>query len=511
MASATTCPVCCDAYTAKVRAPVVCPACRYAPCVRCAKKFLLSSHADPSCMNCGLHWARAFLDDHFTPAWRGGDLRKHRQRVLFDRERALLPATQPAVERVVTKERLEEGRRRAYETHRATAEQLKESRRAWQEAVAALRHHESGGAAAKQRLEDARRRAYETYRATAKQLQEHRRAWQEAVAALDRHERGGQAPPERRSFVAACPAEDCRGFLSQQYKCGTCLRHFCAACRELKVEGHVCDPALVQSLKAIVADSRACPGCGVAISRVSGCDQMFCVLCEVFFSYATGERIQGVVHNPHYFERLRQLRQQAAPAPEGFEGAGEGACGQWPSIHSFTWLPAESRSFKMLSSFFQTAINLELQVLPRLRRDRRGGNEDLRVQFCLRRLDEARFMAQLERRERQRDFEVDVCDSLQLFVLLTMETMYQLLPLRSRPAPEREELAREQLDGHRRRVSEIVQPALQDIARRYRRPTCSFVFPEEEGVGWRLYQDLCLHRLGPERRWRHGRARWRCA
>ena len=163
----------------------------------------------------------------------------------------------------------------------------------------------------------------------------------------------------------------------------------------------------------------------------------------------------------------------------------------------------------MLSSFFQTAINLELQVLPRLRRDRRGGNEDLRVQFCLRRLDEARFMAQLERRERQRDFEVDVCDSLQLFVLLTMETMYQLLPLRSRPAPEREELARQHLDGHRRRVSEIVQASLQDIARRYKRPSCSFVFPEEEG--WRLYQDLCLHRLGPERRWRRGRARWRCA
>jgi hypothetical protein len=240
------------------------------------------------------------------------------------------------------------------------------------------------------------------------------------------------------------------------------------------------------------------------------------VLCEVFFSYATGKRIQGVVHNPHYFERLRQLRQQAAPAPEGaaaeLEGAGEGACGQWPSIASFTWLPVESRSFKMLSSFFQTAVNLERQVLPRMRRDRRGGNEDLRVQFCLRRLDEARFMAQLEQRERRRDFEVDVCDSLQLFVLLTMETMYQLLPLRSRPAPEREELARQHLDGHRRRVSEIVQASLQDIARRYKRPSCSFVFPEEE-EGWRLYQDLCLHRLGldPERRRRRGRTRWRGA
>jgi len=58
-------------------------------------------------------------------------------------------------------------------------------------------------------------------------------------------------------------------------------------------------------------------------------------------------------------------------------------------------------------------------------------------------------------------------------------------------------------------VSEIVQASLQDIARRYKRPSCSFVFPEEEG--WRLYQDLCHHRLGPERRWRRGRARWRCA
>ena len=54
-------------------------------------------------MNCHHPWPREFLDDHLSRTWREGELRHHREKILFDRERSLLPATQPDVEIEVQK------------------------------------------------------------------------------------------------------------------------------------------------------------------------------------------------------------------------------------------------------------------------------------------------------------------------------------------------------------------------------------------------------------------------
>ena len=49
---------------------------------------------------------------------------------------------------------------------------------------------------------------------------------------------------ERKKFIMGCPAEDCRGFLSQAWKCGTCNAYVCSKCRVIKNgrddEDHVC-------------------------------------------------------------------------------------------------------------------------------------------------------------------------------------------------------------------------------------------------------------------------------
>lgn len=434
MKRADACPVCCDAYTAKVRPPVACPSCSYAACVRCAKTYLLSALADPSCMNCGLHWSRAFLDEHFTATWRNGELRKHRARVLFDRERSLLPATQPFVER--------------------EAQRL--------------------------RLEEAKAEAYRLYRAAVRAKDDARHAHSHACSAVHAHSQGRGEPPERRSFVAACPTEACRGFLSTQYKCGTCLRQFCAACREPKADDHVCDPGTVETLKAILKDSRACPGCGTAIHRVSGCDQMYCTNCDVAFSYATGQRIQGVIHNPHYFERLRQLQARG----DGAEGAPrrvqamEEACGRWPRVAELSWLRGESLA--KLTALYRTGMNLENAVLPHMAARRRAeDNVDLRVRYCLQSLSDKGFMEQLERRERSREFEVDVREALQLFVLLSMELCYQLLDLHgSVGLEEARARAAALLEARLTQIDELVSAPLARIGAMFKRTAPEIRWPE---------------------------------
>jgi hypothetical protein len=97
----TECGVCCRTYTSKVRTPVTCPTCQNTTCTACVKTYLLSTFQDPHCMKdtCRRPWNDEFLDTHLTTAFRTGALKLHRQNVLVERQRALLPARQGLVER----------------------------------------------------------------------------------------------------------------------------------------------------------------------------------------------------------------------------------------------------------------------------------------------------------------------------------------------------------------------------------------------------------------------------
>jgi hypothetical protein len=214
----------------------------------------------------------------------------------------------------------------------------------------------------------------------------------------------------------------------------------------------------------------------MSINRVSGCDQMYCTQCDVPFSYATGERIRGIIHNPHYFERLRQMRAQV-----GTEDAEElprevyGGCGRWPSMAQFRWL--EGPEHAMLTSFHRTATNIEHTILPHMARFDRGreDNSDLRVQYCLNALEEKRFKTHLEQRERKREFDVDVRECLQLFVLLSIELAYRLANDHERRIPK----AKEVLLAHLAQTEELVNAPLQDIAKRFKKETPRIIFPKE--------------------------------
>jgi hypothetical protein len=114
---------------------------------------------------------------------------------------------------------------------------------------------------------------------------------------------------ERIEFVRQCPAEGCRGFLSTQWKCGICELWTCPDCHELKGESrdceHTCDPSNLETARLLEKDSKPCPSCHSLIFKISGCNQMWCTMCNTAFCWATGRIEKTNIHNPHYFEWLR--------------------------------------------------------------------------------------------------------------------------------------------------------------------------------------------------------------
>ena len=370
------CTVCCDPYTKETRKMIPCFSCAYEACTRCVKTFLTSATTEPTCMNCHHVWPREFLDEHLSRSWREGDLRHHREKILFDRERSLLPATQPDVEIEVQKR-----------TYAAEIPALTE------------KEHEL------------KHKLYELQA----EIAAHRRYIRHGPEATEATET--KEAKEKRLFIAACPIETCRGFLSTAYKCGTCATQFCSGCRERKPKDveHTCDPALVATIAEIVKDSRPCPRCGTAISKVSGCDQMFCTQCDTPFSYETGKVITGIIHNPHYFERMQKLKAAGAAA-----GAGEATgCNGWPYWHQ---LPAHIRKIAEFGHLLRSAAHIEdvtLRSMPAA--ETPVDNRDLRVRYLMNELDEKKFKQLVQQRDRKRQRELEIRAVLELFVITTME------------------------------------------------------------------------------------------
>jgi len=261
---ANECSICIEPFNKRTRLPVKCPYCEYSACRSCCQTYILSE-TTTRCMNpsCAKEWTLHFLRTAFTQTFINTELKTHREEVLFQQEIALLPATQPLVEREIRRENI---RKEISNINKEISRLNRQIETLW--------------------------RQYNTVG--------------DNEFATESSSRGNNP---RAEFVRNCPADDCRGFLSTQWKCGICSKWTCPTCHEVKGldknTEHTCDPANVATAELIAKDTRNCPKCATPIFKIDGCDQMWCTQCQTGFSWRTG-RIETTVHNPHYFEWLRR-------------------------------------------------------------------------------------------------------------------------------------------------------------------------------------------------------------
>lgn len=106
------------------------------------------------------------------------------------------------------------------------------------------------------------------------------------------------------SSLKYCCDKHCNHVLNAQLECTHCKRRSCPSCLQTyESESHSCQPL------DVFQETKPCPMCHTHISKIDGCDQMWCIECRTGFSWATGTVLQShrsTYENPHRIEFYKQ-------------------------------------------------------------------------------------------------------------------------------------------------------------------------------------------------------------
>ena len=446
------CPICCE----NSKKQVECPVCEAKCCSDCVRRYLTSQLGDAQCMSCHAVWDRDVMERLLPKCFINGDFKRHREQILFDQARAMLPTLQGRAQVVRAVRVLEEINGDINKRIYALQKEARELR---------LEANENS-----QRIAFMQR--------TGQVLAPDAMVNRQVVNA------GAGTSREPPKFMRGCPGADCRGFLSHTImevnsdkmdkmgkpkkvtmeflKCGVCEGKCCKDCHEPLKEGHECKKEDVETAKLLMKDTRPCPKCSVPIYKVNGCDQMWCTSCHTTFSWNTGEIVVGNVHNPHYYEWMRRTH-GAVPRAPGDIPPGARRCEDIVPMGTLIgWLrplqnriarppdaslSKEKKTEKLLKN---TAINTNINRLfnvhrnvvhilhveiPRYRAPAGNQNpyETALVDYLLNEISEDDLKLELQRKEKAIQKQRAICQILQMVTSASNDVMYTFMDAHPQP------------------------------------------------------------------------------
>jgi hypothetical protein len=339
---------------------------------------------------CGKEWSRKFLKEKFTNTFLTNVYKEHIESILFDKEKALLPATQPLAEEKIRKQNI--------------------------------------------------RKEIRNIDNLINDLQKQRRTLESSIYINEI-----KSDEKTRTFVRQCPADGCRGFLSTQWKCGLCEKWTCPDCHELKGANrdceHSCDPNSVASAKLLSSDSKPCPKCQSFIFKIEGCDQMWCTQCKTAFSWKTG-KLETRIHNPHYYEWQRKNNGGVAP-----RNPGDHECGRELNNNIYSdimfLVRRHSNLYKLecdwkgrtgyvydniiqiIGSIIRNMIHNIHVELPNFRTEHFEKNQDLRIKYLEGLISEDEFKILIQRNDKKNRKNIEISQIITLCNTAVTDIIYR--------------------------------------------------------------------------------------
>jgi len=155
------------------------------------------------------------------------------------------------------------------------------------------------------------------------------------------------------------------------------------------------------------------------VTSCLNCDQMFCTECHTAFSWNTGAVVNGVIHNPHYYEYLRKLGNGTAP-----RNAGDVPCGGVPYYQHIQraiigFLTSEKTTIMMIHRLTSEIADQRIQIYQA--QFNVNDNGDLGVLYLMKEINKEAMKIELAKRELKRNKHLAIRAVLEMFV--TTSTM----------------------------------------------------------------------------------------
>lgn len=299
---ASSCDICCEHFNKTTHQAVKCmyTECEFRACKACMRQYILSSTGEAHCMSCKKAWPTNFLVMNLNRSFVDKEYAEHKKKLLLEREVSKLPDTMETAQ--ISKEHKDKSKEERTKAKKYINEMV-DLEKQIQELTLKKQEQET--------MANRHLRASERHKRNALRPG----AAENTTGAADAEKK------EKKRFIMPCPGAECRGFLSTQYKCELCSIHACPKCFEIigtdKNVEHTCNEDNVKSAEMIRKDTKPCPACGTRISKIDGCDQMWCVECHTAFSWNTGKIDNGRVHNPHFYQHKRNQNNGMIPRAPG--------------------------------------------------------------------------------------------------------------------------------------------------------------------------------------------------
>lgn len=488
----------CDEKTTQSRT-TSCPYCQFNPCRTCVRKYVLNE-TEPKCMNCKKVWTRAHQNAILLPSFVNDQLREHLEQVYYEREMALFPATIEIIEdRRITYKLHSEYRLMMEKQSVTTAKTryissiIRENKKLIAlnkelpkmysdvDATELIKHNNSlkcqysieiGEHTQDQARINVIQRLIAMHPEDRKIVMANYIEGADPAEILETLRQTGQmgeaAKRARTHFIRACPIETCRGFLSQQWKCGLCNIFTCNKCNVPKMDSkhrnnrksateepdqtddHVCNPDDVATAELLAKDTKPCPRCGTGIFKIDGCDQMWCTECKTAFNWRTGQLETGHFHNPHYFEYQRRIGADArnildmpcnALAPDQYHGiiqhliqiaTNTASCVSAEREFLLRGLKPITKEIgrRLRERAVDYAVSIHHfadRILPRYRPDAIQNNQELRVQYLTEQITKDDFKTALSREAKQFNKKLEIGQVIQTVVFGMSDILTRLV------------------------------------------------------------------------------------
>jgi hypothetical protein len=379
--ASSTCSVCCEDFNRAARKEVTCKFCEFKACTECVKVYFCSEDnaSDAHCMACKKAWTREVISEFLPKTWINGSFKKHREVVLMDREKSMLPATQVYVKEELDRRKMREETKRLQEEKKMVKERLREINEA---------------------LYLQQNIMYNSMR--------------------------GAAHQACSIIKGACPKDGCRGFLNNSWKCDICTTQVCGKCRMEKGDDHECKPEDVETAAFIAKDAKACPCCGALCHKVDGCSQVFCVMCKTAFNYNTLRIETGHIHAPDYYRWVADNNNGIVP-----RNPGDNPCRDNVTVYELRQHLKQVSGGSVFMQWFCDVHRIRTHIqgheLYKYVVNVEEDNRDLRVKFLLNEIDEDKWKRLLQQREKAKDKKREIHAVLDTFIAVSLDIFHAVM------------------------------------------------------------------------------------